>query len=298
VRAFQARHGLLVDGLVGPETLAALNVPVTARVATLRLNSARLSAFKPLGQSYLLVNIPGYEASMVRGATPVLKMRIVVGRPSWPTPQLNGVISRIVINPYWTVPYRILTKELIPRLRRDPHQIAKQNMRVFSGWGPNARELDPAKIDWHSPAARGYRLRQEPGNGNALGRLKFVFDNPYSVYLHDTPAKHLFDRPARAFSHGCIRIEKPFELALLLLKGQSGWDAASLEAAIAAGRNRQALLEQPLPIYLVYWTAWVDEDGRVQFRPDLYRRDLAAVQNQENTLPEGLAATQACDAAA
>ncbi len=281
VRAFQARHGLEVDGLVGRETRAALNVPAQARVATLRLNLERLRAFLPGGPSYVLVNVPAFEARLLRRSEALLETRVIVGRPDWRTPRVEGIISRVVVNPTWTVPRRIMMKETIPRLRRDRDYLARQNMRVFAGWSSGAPELDPASIDWQSPEVRAYRLRQEPGPGNALGRLKFLFDNPYAVYLHDTPAKPLFERHVRAFSHGCIRIAKPVELAVLLLEGQGDWDAAALEAAIAEGETREVWLERPLPIHVVYWTAWGDADGTVQFRPDIYGRDSEDAQAHE-----------------
>lgn len=273
VRAFQTRHGLLVDGLVGPETLAALNAPVAKRVAALRLNAERVRSFEPRGHDYLLVNIPGFVAWLVRRSDITLETRVIVGKPSWPTPRLDSVIQQVIVNPYWTIPPSILAREIIPHIRRDPGYLASKNLRVFNKWGASARVLDPATVDWTSRSARNLRLRQEPGDGNALGRIKFQFHNRHGVYLHDTPTKPLFEKPARAFSHGCIRVQKPFELALALLAGQRGWDPAALQAAIDTGRNQEVDLRRTLPIHLVYWTAWVDEAGVVQFRRDVYKRD-------------------------
>jgi murein L,D-transpeptidase YcbB/YkuD len=282
VRAFQQRHGLLVDGVVGPNTIAALNVPVEIRLRTLRLNQSRIQAFKPWGPSYVLVNVPAFEASAIRGASKVFETRVVVGQPTWPTPQIDGMITRVEVNPYWTVPRSIKIKETIPMVRRDPGYLQRQGIRVFNGWGEGAREMDPASVDWNGLEARHYRLRQDPGDNNALGRLKFMFNNNHSVYLHDTPAKKLFQRSARALSHGCVRVQDPFELAMLLLDGQPQWDAPAVEKAIASQRNRGITLLRPMPIHLVYWTAWVDEGGRVQFRPDIYGRDLNLLHHPQS----------------
>ena len=273
VRAFQARHGLTTDGFVGRQTLAALNVPVSARLRTLNLNKTRIQTFKPWGPSYVLVIVPGFEARLIRELEPVLKTRVIVGEPGWPTPQLNGMLSRVEVNPYWNVPRSILIREIIPRMQRDPGYLARENIRVFTGWDANAREVDPAQVDWSGPAVRTYRLRQDPGPHNALGNFKFTFRNSESIYLHDTRSRRLFDRSARALSHGCVRVEQPFELAELLLAGQGGWDADALKRAMSRGTNRGIVIERPLPVHLVYWTAWADEDGRTQFRNDIYNRD-------------------------
>jgi murein L,D-transpeptidase YcbB/YkuD len=202
-----------------------------------------------------------------------LTTRVIVGEPDWPTPQLDGMISRIVVNPYWNVPKSILRKEIIPRMQRDPGYLARENIRVFSGWHAQARELDPAAIDWSGPAAPIYRLRQDPGPQNALGKFKFTFDNSQSIYLHDTQSRRLFNRSARDLSHGCVRVERPFELARLLLEGQGRWNAAALKHVVARGDNHWITLERPIPVHLVYWTAWADEDGRAHFRRDIYNQD-------------------------
>lgn len=282
VRAFQARHGLYVDGVVGRQTLEALNVPVAERVRTLKINRERVQNFNPWGEAYVLVIVPGFEASLIRDHEAVLSTRVVVGQPSWPTPQLNGMISRIVVNPYWNVPKSILRREIIPRMQRDPGYLAREGIRVFSGWHTEARELDPAAIDWSGPAARIYRLRQDPGPKNALGSFKFTFNNSQSIYLHDTQARRLFNRSARALSHGCVRVERPFELAELLLEGQGRWNGAALKDAMSSGSNRWIILKKPIPVHLVYWTAWADENGRAQFRNDIYKRDWKPYARQDS----------------
>jgi len=273
VRRFQARHGLFVDGVVGRRTLAALNVPVAARVKTQKINLERLQKFEPWGPSYVLVNIPGFEAYLIREEKPTLTSRVIVGQPDWPTPQLNGMISRVIVNPHWNVPKSILRKEIIPRMQRDPDYLRRESIRVFSGWHAHARELDPAAIDWSGSAAPIYRLRQDPGPQNALGKFKFTFNNSQSIYLHDTQTRKLFNKSARALSHGCVRVERPFELAEWLLARQDRWNRTALERTVARGDNRWITLKHPVPVHLVYWTAWADEKGRAQFRRDIYKRD-------------------------
>ncbi len=273
VEAFQARHGLAIDGVVGPRTLAALNEPVGDRLTALRRNQHRLQGFTPTSSDYVLVNIPGFEARLIRGSAPELTMKVIVGKPSWPTPTLSSTLDHLVLNPAWYVPPRIQSKEMIPQAQRDPAYLVRQNIQVYK----DGERLDPESVDWWDPAARTYRLRQPPGARNALGRVKFMFDNPYHVYLHDTPTKHLFQRPERGFSHGCVRLEKPLELAHALLRDQPSWDAARIDAAIARGQMRTVRLEQAVGVELVYWTAWVDEAGTVHFRTDLYKRDTGAI---------------------
>lgn len=281
VRRFQARNGLSVDGAVGRRTLAALNVPVDQRVSALKLNLLRQQSFAPLGPRYVLVNVPGFEARLVDGAVSDFAMPVVVGKPTWPTPTLDSYIDRLVFNPTWNVPRNIKRREIIPKAQEDPEYIMRQGLSVYS----EGRRLDPATIDWYSPEASTYRLRQPPGRRNALGRVKFLFDNPYSVYLHDTPSRRLFQRPRRALSHGCVRLGKPMELAYRLLAGQDGWTAETIDAAIASGRHRTIWLEQPTAVHLVYWTAWTDPDGTVHFRPDIY--DLDQVQAGLPSAPTG-----------
>ncbi len=198
-----------------------------------------------------------------------MQRRVIVGRPDRPTPELDSAITRIELNPYWNVPRRIARLDIIPRVRRDAGYLARQGIRVLG----EAGEVDPRAVDWSRPAAGRYRLRQDPGPLNALGVVKFHFPNPYDVYLHDTPAKELFDRPERFFSSGCIRLERPLDLARRLLGADPAWSGDALERALAAGRTVVIDLAAPMPIHVAYLTAWVDDAGVVQFRDDVYRRD-------------------------
>lgn len=281
VRRFQMRHGLEVDGIVGRRTLAALNTPVDARIRQVILNLERRRWLPTdLGRRYILVNIAGFALEMVaRGATPFLEetlftTEVVVGTPYHQTPVFSRPMTHIVLNPYWNVPPSIAVREILPRLRSDPGYLVREGFELLSGWEADARILDPATIDWNAVSPRDfrYRFRQKPGPDNALGRLKFVLPNRYHVYLHDTPARELFRRARRAFSHGCVRLRDPRGLAILLL-APAGWDRAALERAIESGERRVVRLPQPLPVHITYFTAWVEKDGTAHFRDDIYGRD-------------------------
>jgi len=281
VRRFQARHGLLADGVVGPRTLAALNVPAADRRAQLALNRGRLAAWRThIGGAGLVVNIPDASLELLEDGRRVLRSRVVVGQPGWPTPVLHSAIFAIDVNPKWYVPARIAARELLPRARRDPDYLRNLNIRVFEPDGAGnlyAREVPYGRIDFARGAA-GYRLRQDEGPGNALGSVKFVFDNPYSVFLHDTPHRHLFDLPERNLSHGCVRVAAALDLARHFAAREPALGVAGLEAAIAAGETRRLPLSRPVPIHIVYLTAWVDRRGLAQFRRDIYRRDRPGAQ--------------------
>jgi murein L,D-transpeptidase YcbB/YkuD len=276
VRRFQIRHGLEPDGVVGPRTLAALNVPAEDRVRQIVVNMERWRWLPAdLDDRYLLVNMAGFVLTMVDGGGPVLEMKTVVGKPYRRTPVFNDRMTYIVINPTWTVPPRIAGHDLLPKIRKDPGFLAEEGYVLYAGWAADAPRLDPAGVDWSRYGARRFpfRLVQQPGPKNALGRLKFMFPNQHDVYMHDTPARELFDRASRAFSSGCIRLERPVDLAERLLAGAEDWDRARIEQAIASGETLKVPLPEPIPVVLVYATAWVDGDGTMQFRDDVYGRD-------------------------
>ncbi len=276
VRGFQARHGLAPDGLVGGDTLAALNVPAAARVATLALNRDRLAELvRRVPALAIVVNIPGYELTLASRGQVLLKSRVIVGKPSSPTPLLDGEITRVEINPYWNVPPGIARRELAPKIAADPGYLAANRLHVIAGPPGAGHEVAPDTVDWRQFGSNGDRLRQDPGPDNALGVVKFFFANPHNVFLHDTPVKEAFQRPVRALSHGCVRVENAFTLATLLLGGNKDWSEDRLRAAIATGANRQVTLARPMPLFIVYVTAWVDPEGTVEFRPDIYGRDAA-----------------------
>ena len=280
VRRFQQRHGLPATGEVNAATLQALNVPVATRIGQILVNLERARWLpEDLGDPYVLVNMAAFELDVVEAGKSVLEMRVVVGERDKETPIFSDEISYIEINPYWNVPKSIAYKEKLPQLRRNPYALVGQDIRVFA---PGGGAIDPGTVNWAAVGSNfPYRLRQEPGPKNALGRIKFMFPNPYDVYMHDTPSRALFKRQVRAFSHGCIRVEKPMELAQFLLG--SGWSRARIERAIAGGKNTAIILARPVPVHLVYLTAWVDAEGVVQFRDDLYNRDARLVAALDGT---------------
>ncbi len=273
LRRFQARMGLADDGVAGAGTIAELNVPLADRIRQLRVNLDRGRVLlQDLPEAFVVVNIAGFTAYFVRGQDVAWSARVQVGKPYRQTPLFRSEISYIVINPTWTVPPGIIAADILPAAKRDPAAITAKGLRVLDAGG---RELDPHSVDWsrfrsgHIP----YTLRQDPGPKNALGRVKLMFPNPYFVYLHDTPSQALFDRADRAFSSGCVRVERALELAALVLDDPDRWNARMLDEAVARGKTQNVTLKRKIPVLLAYWTAWVDSGGRTNFRRDLYGQD-------------------------
>jgi len=272
VAAFQKRHGLAADGVVGARTLEELNVSIDDRIAQIRVNLERARwLLNDIGDEFVIVNIAGFRLYYLAKGQIVWQTDVQVGKPYRSTPVFRSLIRYLVFNPTWTVPPGILKNDILPAQKRDPSYLARKGLKVIDGSG---REIDAAAIDWEKTSARSfpYRIRQDPGPENSLGRVKFMFPNEHSVYLHDTPHRELFERDERAFSSGCIRVADPLKLAELLLRGNEGWDRAAIDAAIAAGKLKSVTLAQPVPVLLAYWTAW-DDAGSAQFRRDLYGRD-------------------------
>ena len=246
-------------------------MPAAARAAQIELNLARLRALPArLGDPYVAVNIAAQYLQVVEDGASPLVSKVIVGKPSTPTPVLSSEFAKVIFNPPWNVPASIAVNEILPELRRDQAYLLKENMIIVG------RSSDPhgLAIDWSSMSVGQFatRLRQLPGEGNALGRIKFEFPNPYTVYLHDTPAKRLFERARRTFSHGCMRIERPGDLAAYLLRDQ-GWGRAEIETAIAEGRTREVSLQRPVTLWVLYLTAFVEADRAVHFREDVYGLD-------------------------
>ncbi len=279
---FQEINGLDPDGIVGPNTRAALNATPRDRVRAIEDTILRMRAMTPPeADRYVLVNLPAFELRLIEGTEEVFRTRVIVGAHRWPSPELESAIERVVFNPYWTVPRSIARNEILPKLRKDPSYVVERSIRVFSGWGSDAAQVDPYAVDWEGVAGTGmpYMFRQDPGPGNALGRVKFLFPNPYSVYLHDTPSRELFERADRALSHGCIRVQNPLELARLVLTREPGWVEGAVDTAVENGANRDVRLSEPVPIRIVYWTAWVDDGGGVAFSADLYQRTCSGTMD-------------------
>ena len=276
LKTFQRRHGLVADGTVGAATRAELNVRLEHRVEQLELNLERWRWLpEDLGRRRIVVNIPAFELEVVEDEAVVLALRVVVGRLYHRTPVFSDTMRYIVLNPYWHVPRRIAAEDLLPEVRQDPSYLARHRLRVFPSSTADAREVDPATVDWSAitPAAFPYQLRQDPGPLNALGRVKFMFLNKFNVYLHDTPARPLFEQTQRDFSHGCVRIQHPIELAVYLLRHDPRWNRDALMDALDDAVDRTVPLPEPMPIHLLYWTAWADRDGTIQFRRDIHGRD-------------------------
>lgn len=277
VGRFQDRHGLEPDGVVSKETLAALNVPAEDRVRQLEINLARRDevAKKIGGSRAVVVNIPDFHLKVIENNHSVMGMKVVVGqRREWQTPLLASEIHYLILNPKWNVPSGIFEKELIHHLRNDPTYLQRHGMKVISTVA-NAGDVDPATVDWSQVNAKNPQLRivQHEGAGNSLGRIKFMFPNPYSVYLHDTPEKKFFARNMRALSHGCVRVEKPMDLAEYLMRDDPNWTRERIQSSINTGKNRDVPLPSSVPVHIIYMTAWVDDLGIVQFRNDIYGRD-------------------------
>ncbi len=285
---FQLRHGLEADGLVGQMSLTALNTPVERRISEVMVNLERWRWLnRNLGERHILVNIANFSVEVVEDGTTVLDMRAIVGRQYRQTPVFSSRMTYLVLSPFWNLPPGIVRNDIIPRIRNDAGYAAAQNIRIFEGWGANATEVQAENINWADTEAIGrYRFRQDPGPQNALGDVKFMFPNPYHVYLHDTPARELFGRTVRDFSSGCIRIDKPFELAEHLLAGDASWTPEQIRRVIQQRRERTVMLPEPYWVHILYWTAWAEPDGTIHFRNDIYGRDvrlLEAIEKQMQT---------------
>jgi murein L,D-transpeptidase YcbB/YkuD len=284
VKHFQARHGLTADGVIGAGTLAALNVPVTARIDQLRVNMERSRwVMHELKGEFVLVDVAGFDVTMFHDEEPVWTSKVIVGKPFRETPIFKSLITYVVFNPTWTIPPGILAKDKLPILQKDPGYLKRNNIRVIDASG---REVDPYAVNWKAYSASRlppYQLQQAPGEDNALGLVKIMFPNPHSVYLHDTPSKSLFDKDERTFSSGCIRVQKPFELAERVLNDPARWNATTIAEVLAAKATRTVNLAKPVPVLILYWTAQPTADGLVTFRNDVYGRDpptLAALDRK------------------
>ncbi|MFL6798813.1 MAG: murein L,D-transpeptidase [Xanthobacteraceae bacterium] len=271
VRHFQARHGLEETGVVGPKTLAALNVPVGKRLRQLGASVDRLALMDfTFAQRYVVVNLPGAFAEAIEGGNVVRRYVVQVGRPERPSPTLTTQITTVNLNPTWTVPLGILKKDVIPKMRKDPGYAARMHMRVLDGAG---HEVDPAAVDWQSERAPGFTIRQDSGTWNALGAVRIDMPNSHSVYMHDTNHKDLFSADYRFQSSGCTRVEDPRALAAWLLADNPGWTRAQIDAVIAKGDRNDIRLGHKVPVAWIYLTGWATVDGLIHFRDDVYRHD-------------------------
>jgi murein L,D-transpeptidase YcbB/YkuD len=268
---FQMRHSIEPDGVVGPATLEQLNTSADERVQQIKLNLEQWRWLPGhLGERYILVNVAGFEMELVEHDSVLLAMNVVVGQEGWETAIFTDTLESIVFNPYWNVPPGIEREEILPAVRRDPGYLARENLEVVRG----EAVVSPSEVDWSAVGPGSpYRFRQRPGPQNALGRVKFLFPNEHDIYLHDTPAQARFAASQRAFSHGCIRLEKPIELARVLLDRVTESSAADLEDLLAGDKEKWIRVTDPVPVYILYFTAWAGRDGTMRFHPDVYERD-------------------------
>ena len=256
IKNYQQRHGLLPSGVVNDSTIQSLNVPVEKRIEQLVLNMNRMLWTPQIKDSNLIqVNIPEYMLYVHADSGKAMDMQVIVGRGGTNTMMFNGDLNQIVFSPYWNVPESIVRDEIMPKMKNNPNYLKSENMEIV-----NQKDSIPV-------------IRQLPGAKNSLGRVKFLFPNNYDIYLHDTPDKNLFARKDRALSHGCIRVAKPEELAAYLLRGQSEWTPEKIREAMNSGKEQTVKLNNPVPVAITYYTAWVDRNGQLNFRDDVYKHD-------------------------
>lgn len=275
VKSFQELHALPATGIVDDKTLAALNVPLDWRIRQVAINLQRWR-YMPgdLGERHFIINIPYFHLIARESGKPVMDIRVVVGKPGNNTPIFSEDMETVVFSPYWNIPDTIAESETAPAVARDPDYLARQGIEVLRVSSTGTETVDASNVDWDSAdALKGLVFRQKPGDGNALGHVKFLLPNPYSVYLHDTPADALFARPGRAFSHGCVRVEEPETLARYVLRDYPEWNDDAIFAAMRSGVEKHVKLKKKIPVHITYFTAWVDENGGLHFQPDIYGYD-------------------------
>jgi L,D-transpeptidase YcbB len=277
VKNFQAHHRLTDDGVIGRATIEAMNVTAAARETQLRVNLERARwVIGGLRDSFVLVNLPAFKAYVIRDRKNIWETRTQIGRAARKTPAFRADMKYVVLNPDWTVPPTILAQDVLAGMQKGENPIARKKLAILDGDG---RSVDPSTIDWQAatPGNFRYTLRQPPGADNALGRVKFIFPNEYSIFLHDTPSQELFAADLRTFSSGCIRVEKALDLAAVLLDGRrtrpGGWNAGRIAEAVASGQQQTVFFDEPLPVLIVYWTASIGAGGDLRFAKDVYGLD-------------------------
>ncbi len=274
VKVFQGSHGLRPSGRVDRPTLDELNITAEARLKQLQLNAARLQELQHnrLEERYILVNVPAFQLEAVERFQVQLRHRVIVGRNERETPNVRATVKALNFFPYWRVPDSIGTLDLVPRLRKEPDYLEKEQIRVYSA--QTAVEMDRNVIDWRQVDPTKIKFKQDPGPQNALGLVRIDMSNEHGVYMHDTPMKKLFDQRSRNFSAGCVRVQDVFQLAEWIAKYENGWEAPGrVEGVLQSGQALDVTLTRPLPVYFTYITAWAEPNGSVQFRPDIYNRD-------------------------
>ena len=272
VTAFQINHGVAANGNINDRTLAELNITAEARLYTLRENLPRVEAYaQGLAERNILVNIPSAQLETVENGHVYSRHNIVAGKLDRPTPSLVSKVSDVTFNPYWSAPASIVAKDIIPKYLKDPNYLHQLGIHVFDG--PDGAEVDPATIDWANTAPERYAFRQDPGDQNALATVKINFPNKFMVYMHDTPHRELFGRNARYESSGCVRIDQVATVVNWVLRGQEDYNASEYENIIASRETYQLKVSNPPQVRFMYLTAWANDDGAVNFRPDIYGLD-------------------------
>nr|WP_251080883.1 L,D-transpeptidase family protein [Motilimonas cestriensis] len=282
IRVFQRRHGLFVDGIIGPKTLAWLNASIEKRQQLLALNMLRLSLWPEDKKGIVVVNVPAFEMDVWVDEKRVFETRVIVGRPSRQTPIFITRLDSIVFNPGWNIPVTIMQEDIIPKAKRDENYLPSKGYQVLQNWSADSPVIPPQEIDWQAvnPKHFPYRMRQPPGNSNALGRYKFNTPNDMAIYLHDTPGKSLFNRENRSLSSGCVRVEHAGKFAekLLTLSKKNPKDFEYLQKNEGEIKTKAISLRLKLPVHMIYQTAWVDETGNVNFRSDIYDFDQPVIE--------------------
>lgn len=272
VKRFQTINGLEPTGEIDPKTLVLLNKPLPYWINKIETNMERMRWLQQdFGDQYILVNIPAYQLKVMHKKEAVLSMKVIVGTNYKKTPVFSDTLEYVVFNPTWTVPTEIAIEEMLPRIKKEKDYLESRNLQLYDGWSIDAEQLKQKDVDWDDIDSTNwtFRIVEAPGPTNSLGRIKFMMPNSQFIYLHDTPAYHLFSRKERTFSHGCIRVEKPLELAEYVL----GWDRKKINKYIDSEKTQNVILDEEIPVHIVYWSAWVDENGLINFRDDIYHHD-------------------------
>lgn len=274
VKAFQNQNGLDPDGRIAAETVKLLNIPVNERISQIIINMERWRWIpKSFEADHIIVNIPEFKLRLYKDSQEVMNMKVIVGKEMNATPIFSDKMEYVVISPYWNVPPNILREEIAPKVMDDPGYLERNNMEVITAKGA---VVNPSSVDWSGAGSDGFKyiVRKRPGPTNDLGNVKFIFPNVDNIYLHDTPRDELFSQTKRGFSHGCVRVEKPLELAETLLEDvPGGWNRSKIMQQVSTRKEKYVPLKAKLPVYLVYFTAWADSNGNVYFRDDLYGHD-------------------------
>lgn len=272
VQRFQHRHGLTADGAIGKSTLEVMNVSLQDRINQIKVNLERWRWLPgQFGSYFLLVNIANFEVQGFRNGKQEVSHKVIVGKPFRKTPVFSATLQYLVFNPTWTLPPTILKEDILPGVRKDYHFLATKGLNVYDNQG---NLLDPATIDWSAKAVEWYKYQQEPGPSNALGVVKFMFPNKHDVYMHDTPSRELFVKDQRMFSSGCIRVSEPIDLAMWLLEDTTQWNRPVIDSIITTRKPTTVLLPSRPEVFILYFTCWIDQNGLVQFRKDVYDRDM------------------------